>query len=155
MGLQYDYFKDLCSEFSHRMEEMRRELGDELKTGMKKVFAEMFEEYPELISFDWRQATPAFNDGDPCEFTVHPYGCMVFKIDGYAEFDYGDYADHEVYGWEETEQIVKENGLDKIHDKVYSFIESVPDFAMEGMFGDGAHITVNRDGITEEEYDDC
>src|SRR5271155_1039404 len=34
-------------------------------------FIELFDEYPNLVSFSWTQYANFFNDGDPCNFYVH------------------------------------------------------------------------------------
>jgi hypothetical protein len=44
---------------------------------IKAVVRKMFDECPSITGCEWRQYTPYFNDGDPCEFTF--YGLIVYS----------------------------------------------------------------------------
>lgn len=53
--------------------EKKREIEKVLRKEAGEVFAqtakEIFEKYPIVGEFGWKQYTPSFNDGDPCVFT--------------------------------------------------------------------------------------
>lgn len=52
------------------MTEIRQQMQEEAKKVFKVGANELFERYPDMVSFSWRQYTPYFNDGEPCEFGV-------------------------------------------------------------------------------------
>lgn len=55
-----------------QIESARVQMKEAAKAMMKDGTTAIFEEYGDLIhSFGWRQYTPYFNDGDPCEFSMH------------------------------------------------------------------------------------
>lgn len=47
----------------------KKVLETTIKDKSKEVFAQFFIDNPEFRTIEWRQYTPSFNDGDPCEFT--------------------------------------------------------------------------------------
>ncbi len=47
---------------------------------------------PGVTEVSWRQYTPYFNDGEPCEFGVHGFGCVV---DGVEIEDFPPYSGEE------------------------------------------------------------
>ena len=56
-------------------------------TAVAALFKVFFAEYPEVKAVGWKQFTPHFNDGEPCEFSCDSYS---LKINGEGEDDYGD-----------------------------------------------------------------
>lgn len=62
---------------------------------IRELFAPFFE-YPIVQSVEWTQYTPFFNDGDPCEFSVHNY----LNFNGEEDEDYeGDtirFSDYQI-----------------------------------------------------------
>lgn len=58
--------------YNAKMEEIRRIKEDAKKLANEAIHAavkDVFRAAPELLYFSWVQYVPAFNDGEPCEFT--------------------------------------------------------------------------------------
>jgi len=120
---------------------------------LEKAFQELFDTYPQLTAFDWRQYVPSFNDGDACYFTVNNWGTCWFTVDG-VTFDVGDYADYEEYDYNTAKSVLKQNGLDEVGNEICCLIGAVPYDIMEKRFGTYSHVKVTREGIEEDEYYD-
>lgn len=127
---------------------------------------------PTIVEFGWRQYTPYFNDGEPCEFSVH--GTWVrtdAEVD--TEEEAFDEYDLEIWGhpslgkvnghyegeWPNRKYI--EDGYEGPDRARYDRIKAL-EKAIEGdefnnvlleAFGDHAAVTVRRDGIEVESYD--
>lgn len=126
---------------------------------------------PTIVEFGWRQYTPYFNDGDPCEFSAH--GTWVRTT---ADED-ADEDELEMWGHRSLGKVsgsFVENPDNPSGSKVWQTTPyEGPDEAryhrckdlekaIEGgtfevvlleAFGDHANITVRRDGIEVEFYD--
>jgi hypothetical protein len=132
--------------------------GDITKSYRKSVPQRPIEEFgpilqkalvaPGLEAIRWRQYTPYFNDGDPCEFSIHG---ASFKFEDSAE-DGGEYED----GFEDAWSLG--------YNKDPRFTQDLADVeaAVEGgafydvlleAFGDHAEITVTKDKIDVEFYE--
>lgn len=106
---------------------------------------------PGVDSIRWRQYTPYFNDGEPCEFSVHDV--QVKLVDGDPEG--GDYEDGYEDSWTlsyraEREGVTLPTGLEDALKKWQSaHFESVA----RKNFGDHAIVTATRGGFSVEFYD--
>ena len=122
---------------------------------------------PTIIEFGWRQYTPYFNDGEPCEFSV--YGTWVRTdadkdVDDEYELEVG--SSHRTLGnrpyrenpdtgkWEQQPY----EGPDAArYDRCLALMSAVEGGSFEHVlleaFGDHAVVTVRRDGIEVEFYD--
>ncbi|MFF4478724.1 hypothetical protein ACFY1A_17140 [Streptomyces sp. NPDC001520] len=127
---------------------------------------------PTIVEFGWRQCTPYFNDGDPCEFSA--YGLWVR-----TDADEGDDIDEYDLGIWGHRSLGKTSGGEWVDDpdtgrrkKVgaqyegpdearYERVQAL-EAAVEGgefehvlleAFGDHASITVRRDGIEVDFYE--
>ena len=119
-----------------------REFG---KEALKAEFKRVFDAHPNIVSILWRQYTPFFNDGDPCEFGVNdmdakftdtpPDASGGYDDEGY-EYSYGTARDSTKAAWESI------NGLNRIDDEIF-----------EACFGDHCKVTATRDGFEVEEYE--
>lgn len=112
----------------------------------------LFEQNPDLHSFQWTQYTDFFNDGEPCTFGVHRWDWCV--NDSPSEYDEVD---------EDVENAPHPSGLtgeqlekllEKLEKKVSTFMSAYSDDDLEDMFGDHVRVHVRRDGVTTETYDD-
>lgn len=68
------------------MEAARKKIRETGEAAFEEACAEVFAAHPKLESFSWPQYAPYFNDGEPCEFSVHELSGMVFdgvEWDGY------------------------------------------------------------------------
>ncbi|MCW7941615.1 hypothetical protein AAW14_06085 [Streptomyces hygroscopicus] len=126
---------------------------------------------PTIVEFGWRQYTPYFNDGDPCEFSA--YGLWV-RTD--ADKDVDDQYELEVYshpslgkvsgswvanpenpGGSKVWQDSPYEGPDEArYRRCKALSAAVEGGAFEHVlleaFGDHAQVTVRRDGIEVEFY---
>jgi hypothetical protein len=123
---------------------------------------------PTIAAFGWVQYTPYFNDGDPCEFTVHT--CWVRTVDD--DPDASDRWDLEVgsnhptlggrgyrYNRETGEYVdTPYDGPDEArYDRCKALAKAIEGGEFENVllenFGDHAEVTVTRSGITVEFYE--
>ncbi|GAA0641570.1 hypothetical protein GCM10009548_02250 [Streptomyces malaysiensis subsp. malaysiensis] len=121
---------------------------------------------PTIIEFGWRQYTPYFNDGDPCEFSA--YGLWV-RTDADEGDDIDEYDlevdSHRTLGkvpWVYSEEARKyERGTyegpdEARYDRCQALDGAIQGGAFEHVlleaFGDHASITVRREGIEVDFY---
>lgn len=109
---------------------------------------ELFEAYPELESFGWKQYTPYFNDGDACTFSVH------YPIINGWDQDYGYFVAEGGHEDESRELTVSEQlVLKKLTKPVEYLIGKLPEEIMQEVFGDHIIVKITRDGVIDtEEY---
>jgi hypothetical protein len=123
---------------------------------------------PTIVEFGWRQYTPYFNDGDPCEFSAH--GTWV-RTDADEDVDQDQL---EMWGHHSLGKVTTEWGDDPDtgrrvavggtyegpdrarYDRCKALEKAVEGGAFEVVlleaFGDHAEVTVRRDGIEVEFY---
>lgn len=128
---------------------------------------------PTIVEFGWRQYTPYFNDGDPCEFDV--YGTWVrtdadtdveddyvyeLEVDGHRSLGKvsGDWIeDPENPGTRVWQKRPYEGPDEARYDRCQALYGALQGGEFEVVllkaFGDHAAITVRRDGIQVEFYD--
>ncbi len=73
-----------------------KKLKEEGAEALKEVLREFFAKFPEARAIRWRQYTPYFNDGDPCNFSVHE-PCIKLAD---SEAEAGDYEDGFESDWQ-------------------------------------------------------
>jgi len=75
---------------------LRKQFQKDAQERLKGAFKEVFDEYPDVdLKIVWTQYTPAFNDGEPCEFTLGEVEVTNLPNDEIASSHYD--ADEEVY----------------------------------------------------------
>jgi hypothetical protein len=125
------------------------------KAHFESCAKEIFDKYPKLHTFSWRQYTPYFNDGSECEFSVNT---SYLDINGRDDND-NDAAFKDLAATVESAEGVSESALspeefDEIHDETSAFLETIDEDDMLALFGDHMRIIAKRDGTTDEEkYD--
>jgi hypothetical protein len=149
-----------------RIDELNKkinELRDEIRRESADIFTQEIAEdlknsLPEgAVGLLWRQFTPTFNDGEPCEFTVSDVDEFLFETEQEkSENWYDGYEEVEVNGksyfaitpeWEFSKKI-----------ETYKILSSIPYEVYEQAFGDDKTIffvVENGEGkfFTEEYYD--
>lgn len=82
-------------ELDEQIKELQRQRRELAKVSgiplVREQFAAFFE-YPIVNTVEWTQYTPFFNDGDPCEFTVHNYLSFNGPEDDEAGVSFGRYS---------------------------------------------------------------
>lgn len=120
---------------------------------------EFLEQLDALLDIDnveavrWRQYTPSFNDGDPCEFTLGEVGVRVTG----GEEDGGDYEDGFYTAYELCDDEYAPYGVSntaEIGEVLRHFVLDRFELIAESNFGDPAEVTATKDGF-EVEYYDC
>lgn len=99
----------------------------------KEIFNEIFDKNPKLESFGWKQYTTYFNDGDECTFS--------------ANTDYIDINGIDMYDLEDEE-------LDNLGKDISELLSNISDEIMKDMFGDHKTVTIYKNKIEIECYDD-
>jgi hypothetical protein len=124
--------------------EMRNELKKKIeavgKDALSKAFTRFFEANPKVEAIRWRQYTPYFNDGEPCEFSVDD---LYAKKAG--DDEPGDYGDG-FYFPEWSDKSAEAESFRAFKRAV------VDDDLFLAVFGDHVEVTATRAGFDVEEY---
>lgn len=137
--------------------EKKAELSSQAEEVIKSYFNDLFESHPDLIAIRWNQYIPAFNDGDPCNFSLGTvYICDIEPSDispdvhncyDYFEFNEEYYIISDIY----DDKYYKKPEYQWFRD-LENFLEDM-DSELEDLFGSNATVTVFRTSIEIEEYD--
>lgn len=119
--------------------QLLREKGKGLVTGLLQKFLGM---NPLILGIRWRQYTPYFNDGEPCEFSVRD---ILFRLtEGGPEE--GDYEDGYIYT-SDILDVPTRTAAKELETQLWNAQD-----ALEVAFGDHALVTATREGIEVQEY---
>jgi hypothetical protein len=110
---------------------------------------ELFETYPDLQSFGWKQYVRYFSKEGISDFSVHSDEPAINGIGGY-EVDDGLSYDA-VTG--KTVQVREPSVESELQDSVAAFLKTFHDDDMHALFGEDVIVTVRREGTIETE--DC
>lgn len=131
-----------------KTEDLKKEVTKEAtKAGKKEIKAhldEIFKANPDIKGIRWKQYTPYFNDGDPCEFSVHE------ALVSFGEETGGDYDDGYVGTYELKER--KHKSLKDIREFSDLIQSEGMSSVMETVFGDHVQVTVTPEDVEVEEY---
>lgn len=160
------------SKLSNLIENYNKAKSSFLKEGqqaLKEFFHDFLSDTPEVEKIVWTQYTPYFNDGEPCVFCINKFelkpnwellslrdkqslleGSYTESYEEYDSYHYGEasllrilYQDKSCFSDE------NKNKLRYFSDE----FNKIPKDIFLDMFGDHCQVTVNRDGITVEEFD--
>jgi hypothetical protein len=158
--------KELFEQIAKGKEEISKikaELSTKIKENFHGLAKELFQGYPELKSFGWKQYTPYFNDGEACEFeSLHNYPTINGNDENYGESEQEEgVLDIVSLGSETVYQRNLGNVPNpdfnpyykEIVDTVKEFLNQFDDDDMEDLFGNHVAIHVTENGIETEEYD--
>lgn len=152
--------------------EFRNQMKEQAKIIVKEGSAAIFEEYGDIVhSFGWTQYAPYFNDGDPCEFSVHE--CAVIAQVDVDENEDPDYL-HE-WNYDGSPSFQRYTGRSKIGGNAYNADKVQPadpryvaaleacktvhsifyqdETLAKDIFGDDGRVIFTADGVEVEEYD--
>lgn len=115
-------------------------------------------EQPGVTEVSWRQYTPYFNDGEPCEFGVHGFGCVVdgVEIEDWPPYDGGERAVTGTWErrWDQTDRVYRYRGdYEGPNQARFEALSDLADAINHGefydvflkLFGDNATVRVVRD----------
>lgn len=128
-----------------RMAELKKRNKNIGKEVFKDSCKSLFEQNPEIKSFEWRQYTPGWNDGDPCTFRGYSNDPYVNGLNEYGE-DSG-YEEPETPLTDEQQKQHK-----KLVKRVTEFMADYDASELEDWFGDCVAITVTPKGIETTDY---
>lgn len=153
-------------EAQRQIQEKMAAMKEELKTLGEKLFREgaqdIFDAYPNLVSFGWTQYTPYFNDGDECVFGVHADYGMRFKFKDtptVSESTYleGDDEDEDYRYTELSYRVLRKEqapvGDEEAMLAAHELVSGVDDDTMKALFGDHVLVTISREGIDTDYYE--
>jgi len=159
-------------EFHKKKQEFNELIKKEGRAALIESFQEVFQRVPELETLTWTQYTPYFNDGEPCEFSVHEFNAtfnvpvkdQVYK----GQKVPGDYRSGSIYVIEErapgeefeeiaygvSRDVTEDPILTKTRDaiKTLNNAKSSCEEIFQAAFGDGVKVIASRGGFDVEEY---
>ncbi|MBX9392229.1 hypothetical protein K4749_01110 [Streptomyces sp. TRM72054] len=119
---------------------------------------------PTIVEFGWRQYTPYFNDGDPCEFSAHGLWVRTTddedadedelemwghrslgKVSGHRDQATGEWVTDPYQGPDEARYLRCKELEKAVEGGAFEVV-------LLKAFGDHAEVTVRRDGIEVEFY---
>jgi len=114
---------------------------------------------PGVHAIRWTQYTPYFNDGDPCEFTIHEIMVRFTPLEDESD-ERGDYEDGFIdswsmsYAWERDE-------ISELTDETYEALKKAlkdwdvlySDEVCKQNFGDHARVTATIEGFSVDYYE--
>lgn len=113
---------------------------------------------PGVYAARWRQYTPYFNDGDPCEFSVDDICVKLTPLD--EDDEGGDYEDGFFASWSlkwnnDNDEIsnMSEDSLQALNKVFERWVNLNIDEVARRNFGDHAVVTATLEGFNVEFYD--
>lgn len=144
--------------FENKINEAIKASGPEMVTKLTKT---VFDN-PGVESIQWDQYTPYFNDGDPCEFSVHEPAIKIAGWEEIAEF-WADYPGGFFSSWS-IGYVIKQNpdlsipeglNLEQLTEDLNNLAKTI--CSTQGqkilytLFGDHVRVVVTPDGNYEVE----
>lgn len=155
-------YEDIIANIDNKAKEFR----EYSKNQMTEIYKSVFESFPNIAAIVWTQYAPYFNDGEPCEFSVHDVNIveksphfdfdpdlLVLQGCAYGELDYdGEYEESDLWctdGWGLSSGTPLKLLIDTL-DKFHSGISGL----MEDIYGSHAIVAVTPEKTIVEEYED-
>lgn len=118
----------------------KKELDEQIKrigkVSVGKLFTDFFTANPEVEAIRWTQYAPAFNDGDPCVFSIHE---PMVRLSGEEDFkDSWDIRDSH------------KTVVDSLN-VLYGTLQELEQ-VFQTIFGDDSEVTIDRAGNVEQDY---
>lgn len=82
--MNYETLHQSMTEMHQKIAEAQSFMQTHARSYIESGVQQFFEACPEVNAIFWRQYTPYFNDGEPCEFSVHD---LFFNINGLEKYD--------------------------------------------------------------------
>lgn len=135
-------------ELKKQIEDAKAQMRKHGEAALKGAFKEFFDKAPEVTAIRWTQYTPYFNDGEPCEFSVHDFHFKLAEgadTGGFYTYDEGeDGGPFYETSWRDGS---------KLSEACNTFEADVKDDELfEFAFDDHVQVTATRDGFAVEEY---
>jgi hypothetical protein len=143
-----------------KLEEIRVILRNKVLEVFPLATKELFNQFPELKSFGWKQYTPYFNDGDECIFSVR---IDSLTINGFDYYD-GDDADRDdmINIHRRAKRTIWNGGIvdnpefseyfENIVNTIKEVVKAFGDEDLKFIFGEHSEVLVTADGAESKEY---
>lgn len=174
---------DIQNSFANTMKELEEEMErvqEKRKGIMTDAFQKLFVNIPELHTMQWEQATPHFNDGDECFFSVHePKFIARPDLDTFlwedtedldtaldnADYEYNSFQKPWCYGKTDSNYAIEETkSYDMMVSKVtearmeeinkvlgtFYMLMQTCEDALKAAYGDHARVTISRSDNSTE-----
>jgi len=139
-------------EMAAKVKALKEELKSQFEGAVKEAADEIFEKYPKLENFSWTQYTPHFNDGEPCEFSIHndcDYTYNGVEINSSAtSYKGGLNKEGKEAGFESEKEA---NDLEEVLSDFVSKLEEMEETVRACL--DEGRVIVSREGVEVEDYD--
>lgn len=158
-------FNEPSTKISEMLElhnQQKKNTQETLQQELNGSFKSFFDENPTVKTVHWTQYSPHFNDGEPCEFSVHdayftstPHTELNDREHAWGEEDPGIL---EKKRWCSKTKEYVETGIDPIlvenMKKLYSIIyDSSMEDVLNSAFGDGYWVKAHSGGFEVEDFD--
>lgn len=146
----FDELNSIVSGQELLRQQMRAVAQSQIKPAIQTAVLSLLAQVPEIEAVAWRQFTPGFNDGEPCEFTIRALDVKWVEYD--PEQEDGDFEDGFESDWSygSRGKSLRTPAKDLLN-KFESIIHNLHDL-LEFPFGNGSRVICSKDGITVEEY---
>lgn len=133
---------------NHARSEGRRLLG--------QAFKDFFEACPEVRAIVWAQYAPFWNDGEPCEFSVHEYEVVSFsdkeEEDSYLSYGYGENS--MISSWRKDRDNEVQARVRALCEKYLGPVfSSEAETILQFVFGDDCQVVATREGFETNEIE--
>lgn len=149
---------ELLDQLNAELAELKANYQTRGKQIFKLAFKEFFDANPEVNVVGWRQYTPYFNDGEPCEFNCYASYAFVSNAKDYGQIEYGEYNGEDESVWisdgdygDLNEELIPQSVLDNA-DALRSLLAKIDDSVFLDMFGDHVQVFATREGFDVQEY---
>src|SRR5271165_5041195 len=118
---------DGLTELTAQITTIKKQVEKLVSEKLHLKFLELFDKYPNLVSFSWVEYSPHFNDGDACTFSVYADEIPVeFLEDEGDQVDLYDRDSGQTYNYS-TRSYTKTGDADPNYDAHKSINEFVSD----------------------------
>lgn len=149
---------ELLDQLNVELAELKANYQTRGKQIFKLAFKEFFDANPEVNVVGWRQYTPYFNDGEPCEFNCYASYAFISNAKDYDEIQYGEYNGEDESVWvtdddygDHNEELIPQSVKDNA-DVLRSLLAKIDDSVYLDMFGDHVQVFATREGFDVQEY---
>lgn len=137
------------AELKAKQEALKAQILEEGKATFNEISKGLFDKYPNLESFSWRQYTPYFNDGDECVFSARTDYIDVMWGGKEIE-ELSDYTFDSSYT---TPELKADLELRAFNKELQALFGDLTDKILKDMFGDHCKVIATKSGVTVEDYE--
>ena len=138
-------------ELKNKIQESRKLIEENAESVIKSVFKQMFDENPELLCIRFVAYIPRFNDGEPCEYSVHSPDYITsenFTDEGIKDILEEAKSGQGYSFWSEFD------GWNSKYNKYWNELHGLGNDIFQVVFGTDVEVIVLRDQLIINDYDD-